>query len=130
MSGYILDTHVLLWMISGDKRLSEKARVLIGDTDNKMWFSIASYWEICIKIRLGKLALHENWRSIIKSEMVAGEISILTISEEHCHETMNLPLWHRDPFDRIILAQASVERSAVISADSKFSQYKNITVCW
>lgn len=119
----LIDTHAWLWLINDDKRLSKPARQTFLDPGNALFFSMASFWEICIKISLKKLTLAEGWPEIIQQEMSNNAVGWLPIGIDHCLAASNLPFHHRDPFDRMLLAQATVESLAILSADRSFSEY-------
>lgn len=125
----LLDTQVLLWFLSGDNRLSSKGRKAWLDPGNALFFSMAGYWEIAIKVNIGKLELIPGWDRIINDEMLRNGIRFLPIRAEHCNRLATLPLHHRDPFDRIMIAQAQVESMAVLSADNQFQRYA-IDIIW
>ena len=120
----LLDTHAFLWLIDDDDRLSKAARRTFLNLENRLFFSAASMWEICIKISLGKLSLSEGWSQIIQKEMESSSISWLPIQQRHCIEVVDLPFHHRDPFDRVIIAQAMVEDMHILSRDSRLSGYE------
>jgi PIN domain nuclease of toxin-antitoxin system len=126
---YLLDTHTFLWFISGDKQLPQMARQLIEDIDNEMLLSVVSLWEIAIKSSKGKLTLVEPFNELIPREMMANEIQLLPISISALSQLTTLPFHHRDPFDRLIIAQAMAENLVVISGDSEFRQYA-IDLIW
>ena len=130
MTRFLLDTHALLWLLSGDARLSDRAKEVFAEPRNELFFSMAGYWEICIKIGLGKLELQPNWERHIENEMTFNGIRFLPICPEHCRELMALPWRHRDPFDRLMLAQARVEGLAVVSADEQVQGYPGVRVIW
>ena len=119
----LLDTHCFLWLVTGDDRLSETARQTFLDTDNRLFFSAASFWEICIKESLGKIALQKGWIETIQDEMTVNTIEWLPIEIPHCVEVAKLPFHHRDPFDRMLIAQATVEDMQLLSRDSRLSAY-------
>jgi PIN domain nuclease of toxin-antitoxin system len=119
----LLDTHVLIWLVEGDKNLSTVARSAIEDEDNSLYLSIASLWEITIKLSLGKLDLQLSVDEMVESFLIPGGIEILQIQTSHLSILRNLPLHHRDPFDRMIIAQAKSEKMTLISADGMFDQY-------
>jgi len=125
----LLDTHALLWALEGDARLSENARAIFLDSERRLYFSIASYWEICIKISLGRLRLAMDWSERLRQEMEINRVNWLAIEEEHCRQILELPFHHRDPFDRMLLAQAKVEKMAILSRDPRMSDY-SVTVLW
>ena len=120
----LLDTHTFLWLISGDDRLSETAQKTFLDPGNIMFFSAASLWEICIKMSLGKLSLKSGWLKTIQDEMKVNAIQWLSIEMLHCVELTNLPFHHRDPFDRMLVAQAMVDDLQLLSRDNRLSSYE------
>ena len=120
----LLDTHAFLWLISGDDRLSETAQKVFLDPGNYLFFSAASLWEICIKISLGKLSLKSGWLKTIQDEMKINAIQWLSIEMPHCVELINLPFHHRDPFDRMLVAQALVDDMQLLSRDTRLSSYE------
>lgn len=119
----LLDTHVLIWLVEGDKNLSTVARSTIEDEDNSLYLSIASLWEITIKLSLGKLDLQLSVDEMVESFLIPGGIEILQIETGHLSILRDLPLHHRDPFDRLIIAQAQAEKMTLISADGVFDLY-------
>ena len=125
----LLDTHIFLWLITDNDRLSDKSKQAFINSDNELFFSIASYWEICIKISIGKLKLSKNWDKIIKDELMVNSVKLLPISTEHCFQITQLPFHHRDPFDRIIISQAIIEKMHIMTIDSYFSQYE-VNIVW
>ena len=126
---YLLDTHTFLWFLEGNNSLSSKARIIIEDADNTIYVSIASIWEIAIKISISKLKLSVNLEEV-KTEIVKNNFEILPLDFEHIIELTNLEQIHKDPFDRIIISQAISEKCTIISKDSNFDFYKNINVLW
>ncbi|MCI5149859.1 MAG: type II toxin-antitoxin system VapC family toxin [Candidatus Electrothrix sp. MAN1_4] len=108
----LLDTCAFLWFIGGSERLSRPARDLIEDFDNNLYLSMASLWEIAIKINIGKLELAQPFAALIPEQL-----------EEHRIKLLYLPLHHRDPFDRLIIAQAICEKLPIISCDQAFPAY-------
>ena len=125
----LLDTHTLLWLITGDKRLSKTSREIFLNTENRLYFSIVSLWEICIKKSLGKISLKNKWIDIIQEEMKANSIQWLPVEISHCAKVIELPFHHRDPFDRMLIAQAITEDLSILSRDSCFSAY-DIKCIW
>ena len=120
----LLDTHAFLWLISGDDRLSETAQKTFLDPGKILFFSAASLWEICIKISLGKLSLKSGWLKTIEDEMKINAIQWLSIEMTHCVKLINLPFHHRDPFDRMLVAQAMVDDMQLLSRDTRLSSYE------
>jgi PIN domain nuclease of toxin-antitoxin system len=119
----LLDTHALLWLITDDERLSENARQIFLDKGNRLFFSAASLWEICIKKSLGKISLKSGWLQTIQAEMEANLIQWLPIDLAHCAEVAEMPFHHRDPFDRMLVAQAIVEDMQLLSRDRRLLDY-------
>lgn len=119
----LIDTSVFLWTISGGEKLSENARRCIADLDNDLFLSIASLWEIAIKTSIGKLELLLPFNQLIPDQLEQNEISVLPIEFNHLSQIIDLPFHHRDPFDRLIIAQSPAEQMPVIAKDSAFSQY-------
>lgn len=129
---YLIDTHVFLWFVSNTEELSQIARTLIEDSQNEIFISIASLWEISIKTAIGKLNINGNYESVI-DDVNDNSIQVLPINFAHTVEQNTLPFHHRDPFDRIIISQAIVENMNFISADRVFDDYlkgKSIKRIW
>lgn len=122
----LLDTHAFLWYVTGDEQISNDAKLYIDNRDNIRYLSMASLWEISIKYSSGKLLLMEPYEVLIPRLLQINDIYILDISIEHISEVANLPFPdqnHRDPFDRLIIAQSKVEDIPVLSIDAKFDIY-------
>ena len=119
---YLIDTHVFIWFIQSSLNLKPKARSLIDDVNNEIIISIASLWEISIKNSIGKLHLTKGFGAMT-GYLNDNSIEILPIDFAHTVENNRLPFHHRDPFDRIIIAQSIVENIDFISADSVFDAY-------
>jgi PIN domain nuclease of toxin-antitoxin system len=120
----LLDTHAFLWFIAGDPRLSLEARTLIEDPDNEKLCSMASIWEMAIKSSLGKLTLAQPFQELIPKQLESNGIDVLDIRLSHVTHVSTLPLYHRDPFDRIIIAQSIMENLPVVGIDSLFDRYQ------
>ena len=120
----LLDTHTFLWFIAGDSSLSETARSAIEDENNNRYLSVASLWEIAIKVSIDKLELSEPFETLILEQLAENGIELLDISVEHTALIASMPFHHRDPFDRLIAAQAKVEQMTLISADEVFDEYE------
>lgn len=118
----LIDTHILIWFLEGSKLLSKSRRQIIIDPNNDIFVSIASLWEMAIKISLGKLTIAKPLADVIKQISIEN-IEILAISPEHIQQVSVLPFHHRDPFDRMIIAQAQIENLSVITNDSNFGSY-------
>lgn len=125
----LLDTHAFLWFILDDPRLSAKADAVISDPNNGIAISPASFWEIAIKISLGKYSLPEPYQVFMEREIAVNRFSVLPIEPRHTAALTSMPFHHRDPFDRLIIAQASVENVPVISGDAAFDAY-GVTRLW
>ncbi len=119
----LLDTQIILWAINGDKRLSKKHKETFLNPENRLYFSVAGYWEIAIKVSIGKLKLSKQWQRIIQRELQQNSIKLLPITLQHCDCLSTLPFHHRDPFDRILIAQAIIENLTILSSDRQFKKY-------
>jgi len=118
----LLDTHTFLWYLQDSKELSSKSAEIIEDTSNSLWFSIASLWEISIKLGVGKLSLQNSF-SELEEVLKQLKIEVLPITFSDTEQYLNLPLHHRDPFDRILVAQAMNNSLVLISRDAAFDDY-------
>lgn len=125
----LLDTHSFLWFVGGNDRLSRKAREAIEDTNNAAYLSMASLWEMAIKINIGKLELPKPLGVLVSEQVRDNEFAMLRSEVEHFETYTKLPLHHRDPFDRMMIAQAQVEDLSVVSKDEAFTDY-NIDLLW
>lgn len=125
MSRLLVDTHALLWWLTDDVALSPTAREVLADPQNEPLVSTASLWEIAIKRTLGKLTAPDD----LPDRIVAEGFSWLLISPVHAWQVSELPRHHRDPFDRLLVAQALCERVPIITADARFNAY-GIQVLW
>ena len=119
---FLLDTHVFLWFSEDNLKLSKRAKSLIEDTDNKCLISIASIWEMAIKISLNKLKINIGFENLI-NELYKHDFDILPITFEHTVKLTTMDFHHRDPFDRILIAQSLFEDLSIISADIIFDKY-------
>jgi PIN domain nuclease of toxin-antitoxin system len=123
----LLDTHTFLWAISGSARLSRRAeRIFVGPSD--LWLSVASIWEILIKVQIGKIALPLPAGPYIVKKLVENQIEALPISLDHVLKVETLPMHHSDPFDRILVAQSIEEGWPLVTADSIFEHYPVQTI--
>jgi PIN domain nuclease of toxin-antitoxin system len=120
---YLLDTHAFLWFGDGNTRLPLLMRASITDTSGPASLSIASLWEIAIKISTGKLALTPSFDGFIQEALRRGRIQLFPITFPHTALIATLPFHHRDPFDRLLIAQALAEDIPIISADPQFDAY-------
>ena len=120
---YLIDTHTFLWFINDDLALSSHAKELIESPDHLIFLSVASIWEMAIKISLGKLSVPFPFIDFINQQMTLNHILALAIEPEHTGLVVTLPFYHRDPFDRLLIAQAIYEKMPIISQDSAFDAY-------
>ena len=124
----ILDTHAFLWAMAGDRRMSQKAHDLFkGPSD--LFLSIASIWEILIKVQLGKLHLPRPAGPFVIRKLAENRIETLPIDLDHLFAFEGLPMHHRDPFDRMLIAQALEENLPIVTADPLFARYP-VKVIW
>ena len=119
----LIDTHACLWFAAGDTRLRISARRVIEDAETNVFLSIASAWEIAIKVSTGKLLLSTPFDKVIAGLLRDNVIALLDITVDHTVRLMTLPFHHRDPFDRLLIAQAMAENLPSVSADGVFDAY-------
>ncbi len=119
----LLDTHVFLWWINDDRKLGHNARNIISNIDNHLMLSAASGWEIAIKSRLGKLDVADDICKFIFEQMRINDITELPVLMSHTLHVATLPILHRDPFDRLLIAQAQLEKIPILSGDEQFNAY-------
>ncbi len=119
---YIIDTHILLWYIAGDKRVDGNTQRIIEDDLNAIYLSNASLWEIAIKVGIGKLKLHGSM-SDLNAFLAEKGFLLLPFDYEDLETLLILPFHHQDPFDRLIIAQSKTKKFEIITDDDKFSQY-------
>lgn len=125
----LLDTHAFLWFITDDPKLSATGKATIADADNDILVSPASYWEVAIKVSIGKYPLSVPFETFITQGIDDNDFDILHVGPKHTAALTNLPFHHRDPFDRLIIAQAMVEKIDVVSGDKQFDAYP-VTRVW
>ncbi len=125
----LLDTHAFLWFIDGSPQCSANARALIEDISNERLLSLASLWEMAIKVSLGKLSLAQSFETFVPQQLNLNRIQLLNVSFHHTAIVATLPFHHRDPFDRMVAAQALAEQIPIVSADSAFDAY-GVTRVW
>ena len=118
----------MLWWLRSDGRLSERAHQLIVDGRTQLLWSLASSWEIAIKVSVGKLELRRPLADFFAELLEEQHLDLLSLRHEHLTQVANLPLIHRDPFDRMIVAQAQFEGVSILTADSKLSRYAVETI--
>ncbi|RKZ55546.1 MAG: PIN domain nuclease [Candidatus Parabeggiatoa sp. nov. 2] len=132
----LLDTDVFLWLMYNPQKLSKVAHEACQDSNNRLYISIASIWEMQIKHQLGKLELNVSLETCLEEECQINNLQILPIEVKHILALSNVPLrfeeppfYHKDPFDRILIAQAMVENAHLVSADSVFKNYQ-VKLLW
>jgi len=125
----LLDSHALLWWLDDDKRLSRRARQIIANEDNSVFVSAASVWEIAIKVALGKLDDRDGAVPRLPLILVERGMIALPIMPAHAIEAAGLPPVHRDPFDRMLVAQGRRERLAIVTNDPLFKEY-DVKTAW
>jgi PIN domain nuclease of toxin-antitoxin system len=125
----LLDTHAFLWWIADDPHLSETARGFIADGTNEVFFSAVSAWEIVVKAAAGRIKLPNPASQFVPHHILQNGFEVLPILLEHTLAVAELPAVHRDPFDRLLIAQAVLEGLAVLSGDAQIGRYP-VTVIW
>jgi PIN domain nuclease of toxin-antitoxin system len=124
----LLDTHVFLWWVAADPRLSRRARTAIARGENEVYLSAASGWEMAIKAGLGRLQVADDLERFVPEQMAMNGIGGLPVTFAHALRVHSLPAHHRDPFDRLLVAQAQIEGLAIVTGDPQIAQYGVRTV--
>jgi PIN domain nuclease of toxin-antitoxin system len=119
----LLDTHTFIWWTISVARLSSQALSLLQDRQNALFLSLASLWEMQLKIQLGKLHFNSPLSQIVEEQQRINGLKLLSIAPEHIYALDQLPFHHKDPFDRLLIAQAMTETIPVVSADAAFAAY-------
>lgn len=125
----LLDTHTFLWWNADAPQLSEAVRAIIADGDNQIFLSAASAWEIAIKAALGRLSLPEPPEQYVANRLTLHRMQGLPIQLSHALRVYSLPEIHRDPFDRLLVAQSQMEKMPILTADENISSYE-VEVIW
>ncbi len=120
----LMDTHIFLWYVTNNKKLNEATQNIINERDNLIYLSEASIWEIAIKYSLKKLTFDLPFREFIEEQIKVNDFKILNFNLSHFEQITKLPFHHRDPFDRIIIAQSIIENYPLISYDQMFNSYE------
>lgn len=123
----LLDTHTFIWAITDERRLSPRARSLIASSE--LWWSVVSLWEAIQKAQVGKLSLPLPAGPVLTGELSSNHVRLLPVSLSHVLRVEELPLHHRDPFDRLLIAQSIEEGWPIITADPWFARYP-VDVIW
>ena len=124
----LLDTHAFLWWITNDSRLSARVLRLVRDPSTSVYLSVASGWEIAIKVGLGKLELSDDLDGIIQEQLTTNRIDALPVQMSHALFVRRLPKHHRDPFDRLLIAQSLVEGMPLVTSDPLIQHYPVQTI--
>lgn len=119
----LLDTHAFIWFVLDAPNLPATAKALVEDSVNDVFISPASFWEIAIKVRLGKLDLRCSYDELMQRGIFGNDFIILPIEPKHTSLLTTLPLYHKDPFDRLLVAQAIIDGLAIVSVDAQFDAY-------
>ncbi|MBE9184018.1 type II toxin-antitoxin system VapC family toxin [Microcoleus sp. LEGE 07076] len=119
----LLDTHTFIWYVTDNPRLSANVKLLIEDENNEKLVSIASIWEMAIKHSIGRLNFSLPFMEFVRQQLSVSNIGLLEININHIEVVASLPLHHRDPFDRLIIAQSMAEQIPVLSVDAIFDAY-------
>ena len=119
----LFDTHSFIWWADEPSKLSQAALAALEDENNRLFVSDVSLWEMQIKVHLGKMKLKMTLEDLIESQQRGNEVEILQIKTRHILALNNLPFHHKDPFDRLLIAQSLAEDFTIVTADSEFSAY-------
>lgn len=125
----LLDTHAFLWHINGDEKISLYARQLMANPNNQCYLSFASLWEMSIKSSLGKLEIPLPINKLYNKYILDNHIKLLGFDTKYLQGVHNLPFYHNDPFDRMIIAQSMMENMPIIGCDKAFTEY-GVTIFW
>ena len=126
---FLLDTCTFLWWVTDDAQVSRRAREIIENGEHEVFLSAASGWEIAIKTRVGRLRLPDDLKGFIAEQLRLNSIQTLPIQLSHALQVATLPDHHRDPFDRLLVAQSRVEQLPILTPDDQISKYP-VTVIW
>lgn len=125
----LLDTHAFIWLAGDPTKLSASASAALQDTSNTLFFSVASIWEMQIKLQLGKLALPRPLPELVANQQQVNGLQLLPIEPTHIYALDTLPSHHKDPFDRLLVAQTSIEQLTLVTTDSVFKAY-GVPLLW
>ncbi len=125
----LLDTHTFIWWDSQPQRLSQQILNMCQDPENELLVSVASLWEMQIKLQLGKLELNKPLAELVSGQQEINKIDILDVKLEHILALAKLPPHHKDPFDRLLIAQTDIEEAILVSKDQIFTEYE-VKLAW
>lgn len=125
----LLDSHAFIWLAEEPEKLSRSLLQLLQSSQTNLFLSVVSEWELLIKEQRGKLKLHIGIMGMVEREMEAWQLQRLPVLHDHIHQYATLPLHHRDPFDRMLIAQAMAEDLTLVTADALFRRY-NVKTIW
>jgi PIN domain nuclease of toxin-antitoxin system len=125
----LLDTHAFLWLVEGNSRLGRKASTVVADPSNELFLSVASIWELAIKVGNGRLVLSEPLASFVSKWTATYQLSQMPVLSAHAVTVTTLAPHHRDPFDRLLIARALAEDMVLMSGDAKFMAY-GVPILW
>lgn len=125
----LLDTHAFLWWVNDSPQLSQAAREAIADAGNSVFFSVVSAWEMVIKSKLGKLGVPQSLSDFLTDQLQRNSFEILPVYLPHALQVADLPDYHRDPFDRLLIAQALIQNMRIVSGDPQIHRYP-VDVVW
>ncbi len=129
MNKYLIDTHVFLWWLQDSGNISRKAFEIIAEPNNVIYVSAASIWEMSIKCKLGKLEIENFSEGFFTKQIIENSFSFLPISLQHSCRIFEMTIFHKDPFDHMLIAQAQIENCSLVSKDEKFEKY-DVKVLW
>ena len=125
----LLDTHAFIWWANEPEKLSERASAACQDSSNTLILSVVSAWEMQIKMQMGKLKISRPIEELIKTQQQTNGLQVLPVELAHVLNLNNLPSHHKDPFDRLLIAQANIEGATLVSVDPAFASY-SVQVLW
>jgi PIN domain nuclease of toxin-antitoxin system len=126
----LADARPLIWHRAGDPRLPEKVRLALADVRNDLFISEVTWWEICLKLSMGKLELLGGVDSLREEWIGRGAAEALPLEWRHSRRLVDLPFVHRDPFDRLLVVQALTEKLTIVGGDAWFGRYPGVEVLW
>ena len=129
MTKFLLDTHVFIWMDISPTKLTPSVAALLTDRSNTLLLSVVSVWEMQIKLQLGKLQLEQSLTDMVNVQQQTNHIQILPVTLPHVLALQDLPMHHKDPFDRLLTAQVMVENATLVSSDDILTKYP-VNVLW